>query len=301
MGKRRREATRNLSRLCLFLGSTHTHIHTLRARLCVRLWRRSARPRGLPSPPSRATKSSTKVPSPRSLPKDPQLTTGSLAGTGSMPGLGPKRQGRYAAGSKAPYILMRERMRTFVVPQGLDSSDVSTLLSLESVVVPARRHDARGADQLESKGARISHELRTDTPPVTTPDFCSSSRTSARWLTSTPPAQATGLPPRLSRIRTRAAEACTARTALTATTTSNSQRRSGHQSPNRARRRADRRGGCPLHCLGPKRRLVFFPVSPRSCFNPHANRISRFCLASSLARAHRRASIPFVALFVSRE
>ena len=28
-------------------------------------------------------------------------------------------------GSKAPYILMRERMRTFVVPQGLDSSDVS--------------------------------------------------------------------------------------------------------------------------------------------------------------------------------
>ncbi|TKA54285.1 hypothetical protein B0A53_03377 [Rhodotorula sp. CCFEE 5036] len=50
-------------------------------------------------------------------------------GTGSMPGLGPKRQGRYAAGSKAPYILMRERMRTFVVPQGLDSSDLKPYVS----------------------------------------------------------------------------------------------------------------------------------------------------------------------------
>ncbi|GAA5989693.1 hypothetical protein JCM10908_000593 [Rhodotorula pacifica] len=50
-------------------------------------------------------------------------------GTGSMPGLGPKRQGRYAAGSKAPYILMRERMRTFVVPEGLDSSDLKPYVS----------------------------------------------------------------------------------------------------------------------------------------------------------------------------
>ena len=73
-----------------------------------------------------------------SLPKPgPATDHGTLAGTGSMPGLGPKRQGRYAAGSKAPYILMRERMRTFVVPQGLDSSDVSP----ESLLVaPAIQH-----------------------------------------------------------------------------------------------------------------------------------------------------------------
>ncbi|GAA5848093.1 hypothetical protein JCM9279_007451 [Rhodotorula babjevae] len=42
-------------------------------------------------------------------------------GTGSFPGLGPKRQGRHSPGSKAPYILMQERMRTFVVPDNLNS------------------------------------------------------------------------------------------------------------------------------------------------------------------------------------
>ncbi|KWU43116.1 hypothetical protein RHOSPDRAFT_29806 [Rhodotorula sp. JG-1b] len=52
-----------------------------------------------------------------------------------MPGLGPKRQGRYAAGSKAPYILMRERMRTFVVPQGLDSSDTASCWAVSACSV----------------------------------------------------------------------------------------------------------------------------------------------------------------------
>lgn len=46
-------------------------------------------------------------------------------GTGSMPGLGPKRTGRHSPASKAPYILMKERMRTFVVPEGLNESLVS--------------------------------------------------------------------------------------------------------------------------------------------------------------------------------
>ncbi|KAM0787752.1 hypothetical protein ACM66B_003809 [Microbotryomycetes sp. NB124-2] len=45
-------------------------------------------------------------------------------GTGSFPGLGPKRQGRHGTRSKAPYILMPERMRTFVVPPALDKSEL---------------------------------------------------------------------------------------------------------------------------------------------------------------------------------
>ncbi|KAK4046776.1 Homoserine dehydrogenase [Microbotryomycetes sp. JL221] len=45
-------------------------------------------------------------------------------GTGSFPGLGPKRQGRHGTRSKAPYLLMPERMRTFVVPPALDKSDL---------------------------------------------------------------------------------------------------------------------------------------------------------------------------------
>ncbi|TNY22736.1 hypothetical protein DMC30DRAFT_348524 [Rhodotorula diobovata] len=52
-------------------------------------------------------------------------------GTGSFPGLGPKRQGRHSPGSKAPYILMQERMRTFVVPDNLNSCGVRpTFLAL---------------------------------------------------------------------------------------------------------------------------------------------------------------------------
>ncbi|BGP15901.1 hypothetical protein JCM10213_003670 [Rhodosporidiobolus nylandii] len=50
-------------------------------------------------------------------------------GTGSLPGLGPKRQGRHAGRSKAPYILMEERMRTFVVPEGLNSTDLKPYVS----------------------------------------------------------------------------------------------------------------------------------------------------------------------------
>ncbi|ORY92769.1 hypothetical protein BCR35DRAFT_349092 [Leucosporidium creatinivorum] len=45
-------------------------------------------------------------------------------GTGSFPGLGPKRQGRHGTRSKAPYLLMPERMRTFVVPEGLNESEL---------------------------------------------------------------------------------------------------------------------------------------------------------------------------------
>ena len=52
-------------------------------------------------------------------------------GTGSFPGLGPKRTGRFSPQSKAPYILMKERMRSFVVPEGLNDSPVSL-----SLVVP---------------------------------------------------------------------------------------------------------------------------------------------------------------------
>lgn len=53
------------------------------------------------------------------------LNTIPRAGTGSMPGLGLKRQGRHGTRSKAPYLLMPERMRTFVVPSNLDKCDVS--------------------------------------------------------------------------------------------------------------------------------------------------------------------------------
>ncbi|CDR44780.1 RHTO0S10e00342g1_1 [Rhodotorula toruloides] len=44
-------------------------------------------------------------------------------GTGSHPGLGSKRTGRHAVG-KAPYIMMPERMRRFVVPEGLNETDL---------------------------------------------------------------------------------------------------------------------------------------------------------------------------------
>lgn len=49
-----------------------------------------------------------------------------------MPGLGPKRQGRHSPGSKAPYILTPERMRTFVVPTTLNASTVSLVSPLRS-------------------------------------------------------------------------------------------------------------------------------------------------------------------------
>ncbi|GAA5997904.1 mitochondrial 54S ribosomal protein mL41 MRPL27 [Rhodotorula paludigena] len=57
-------------------------------------------------------------------------------GTGSMPGLGPKRQGRHSPGSKAPYILMPERMRTFVVPTTLNASTLKPYVSKEVKVDP---------------------------------------------------------------------------------------------------------------------------------------------------------------------
>lgn len=43
-----------------------------------------------------------------------------------MPGLGRKATGRFPrrGGSKAPYIMMPERMRHFVVPENLDTSPV---------------------------------------------------------------------------------------------------------------------------------------------------------------------------------
>ncbi|GAA5980556.1 hypothetical protein JCM11641_006679 [Rhodosporidiobolus odoratus] len=58
-------------------------------------------------------------------------------GTGSLPGLGPKRQGRHAGRSKAPYILMEERMRTFVVPEGLNGTDLKPYVS-KTVKLDAR-------------------------------------------------------------------------------------------------------------------------------------------------------------------
>ncbi|GAA6027364.1 hypothetical protein JCM8097_007797 [Rhodosporidiobolus ruineniae] len=58
-------------------------------------------------------------------------------GTGSLPGLGPKRQGRHGGRGKAPYILMDERMRTFVVPEGLNATDLKPYVS-KIVKVDAR-------------------------------------------------------------------------------------------------------------------------------------------------------------------
>ncbi|SGY48684.1 BQ5605_C001g00680 [Microbotryum silenes-dioicae] len=52
-------------------------------------------------------------------------------GTGSMPGLGPKAQGRHGGRGKAPYILMAERMRTFVVPLGLNTTDLKPYVAKE--------------------------------------------------------------------------------------------------------------------------------------------------------------------------
>ncbi|CEQ40405.1 SPOSA6832_02044, partial [Sporobolomyces salmonicolor] len=57
-------------------------------------------------------------------------------GTGSMPGLGPKRQGRHSGRSKAPYILMNERMRTFVVPEGLNECDLKPYVAKEVKIDP---------------------------------------------------------------------------------------------------------------------------------------------------------------------
>lgn len=64
-----------------------------------------------------------------------------------MPGLGPKRQGRHSPRSKAPYILMRERMRTFVVPEGLNTSDASPSLCARPVRGPPW-HRSPDQDQL---------------------------------------------------------------------------------------------------------------------------------------------------------
>ncbi|GAA5908249.1 hypothetical protein JCM6882_006782 [Rhodosporidiobolus microsporus] len=58
-------------------------------------------------------------------------------GTGSLPGLGPKRQGRHAGRGKAPYVLMEERMRTFVVPEGLNETDLKPYVS-KTVKLDAR-------------------------------------------------------------------------------------------------------------------------------------------------------------------
>ncbi|GAA5860080.1 hypothetical protein JCM1840_001871 [Sporobolomyces johnsonii] len=57
-------------------------------------------------------------------------------GTGSMPGLGPKRQGRHGGRSKAPYILMNERMRTFVVPEGLNECDLKPFVAKDFKIYP---------------------------------------------------------------------------------------------------------------------------------------------------------------------
>ncbi|KAL8280655.1 hypothetical protein RQP46_006978 [Phenoliferia psychrophenolica] len=58
-------------------------------------------------------------------------------GTGSFPGLGPKRQGRHGGRSKAPYILMPERMRTFVVPEGLNTSSLKPYVARETKIKDA--------------------------------------------------------------------------------------------------------------------------------------------------------------------
>ncbi|GAA6049660.1 hypothetical protein JCM3770_005057 [Rhodotorula araucariae] len=57
-------------------------------------------------------------------------------GTGSFPGLGPKRQGRHSPRSKAPYILMQERMRTFVVPDNLNTCGLKPYINKEVKVDP---------------------------------------------------------------------------------------------------------------------------------------------------------------------
>ena len=51
-------------------------------------------------------------------------------GTGSYPGLGKKRQGRHSPGSKSPYLLVPERMRSFVVPNIEEDCAVSFVISL---------------------------------------------------------------------------------------------------------------------------------------------------------------------------
>ncbi|GAA6022577.1 hypothetical protein JCM10207_006592 [Rhodosporidiobolus poonsookiae] len=70
-------------------------------------------------------------------------------GTGSLPGLGPKRQGRHGGRGKAPYILMEERMRTFVVPEGLNSTELKPYVSKE-VKVDVRDGSWPMADTKES-------------------------------------------------------------------------------------------------------------------------------------------------------
>jgi len=70
-------------------------------------------------------------------------------GTGSFPGLGRKRQGRHSPGSKAPYILMKERMRTFVVPEGLDECDLKPYVAREVKITEA---DDAGWPQANTKG-----------------------------------------------------------------------------------------------------------------------------------------------------
>jgi hypothetical protein len=92
-------------------------------------------------------------------------------GTGSFPGLGPKRQGRHGTRSKAPYLLMPERMRTFVVPEGLNESEVhgslcrnfsqscadSATLQLRPYVARTAKVDPKAADWpiANTKGAHV--------------------------------------------------------------------------------------------------------------------------------------------------
>ena len=81
-----------------------------------------------------ATRIFTKVHHPRrSIDSVQQLSEEQTrTGTGSLPGLGKKRQGRHSPRSKAPYILMDERMRTFVTPTSQANPDVGDSRSMFS-------------------------------------------------------------------------------------------------------------------------------------------------------------------------
>ncbi|KAK4046986.1 Homoserine dehydrogenase [Microbotryomycetes sp. JL201] len=74
-------------------------------------------------------------------------------GTGSFPGLGPKRQGRHGTRSKAPYILMPERMRTFVVPPALDQSDLRPYVA-KAVKIHEHQDSWPMADSKPDKNSR---------------------------------------------------------------------------------------------------------------------------------------------------
>lgn len=89
----------------------------------------------------------------------PALSSSSAAhasidkGTGSFPGLGPKRTGRHGYG-KAPYLLMPERMRTFVVPEGLNDCEVDKLPSSHLVLLTFRAHSSDRTSLDRSRWAR---------------------------------------------------------------------------------------------------------------------------------------------------